>query len=343
MPWQTNPRKKRRKNPRTARPLRPTTRPAAKKKGKGKLFIVLAVVLVLLGGGGAGAFFMLRKPATARRRGAPWRPRSPTANGIVNFEPFIVNLADPGKRRFLRINVRLLVGEAEEAEHIQESEVLQMRLRSDILELLTEQTSETIVSAEGKAALKKKIAERAHHILETDRGRRCPLLRLRRPVLTRPAGAYGGMLDVPCQVDVIVGRGTITVRDCLKLQRDSIIRLDETAGADLRVEVQGVPTATGEIVVDDETTSVRITEILPPQGRRERLVNGMLVTLRAVLSLAAVLGAAGAVRLGAASAARSGCRDSRRAARSRSRRRRRSAIAASSPSSASKAAGCWSA
>ncbi len=80
------------------------------------------------------------------------------------------------------------------------------------------------------------------------------------------AGPYGGMLDVPCQVDVIVGHGTITVRECLKLQKDSVIRLEELAGADLRVEVQGVPTATGEIVVDDETTSVRVTEILSPKG-----------------------------------------------------------------------------
>ena len=79
-------------------------------------------------------------------------------------------------------------------------------------------------------------------------------------------GSYDGLLDVPCQIDVIVGRGSITVRECLKLQRDSVIRLNEQAGEDLRVEVQGVAAATGEIVVDDETTTVRITEILPPKG-----------------------------------------------------------------------------
>lgn len=78
-----------------------------------------------------------------------------------------------------------------------------------------------------------------------------------------------GMLDVRCQVDVIVGTGSITVRDCLKLQRDSVIRLRETAGDDLLVHVQGVATASGEIVVDDETTSVKITEILPPAGAAE--------------------------------------------------------------------------
>jgi flagellar motor switch/type III secretory pathway protein FliN len=80
------------------------------------------------------------------------------------------------------------------------------------------------------------------------------------------ANPYAGMLDVRCHVDVIVGHGSITVRECLKLQRDSIIRLARTAGADLLVQIHGVAAATGEIVVDDETTSVRIVEILPPPG-----------------------------------------------------------------------------
>ena len=77
---------------------------------------------------------------------------------------------------------------------------------------------------------------------------------------------YAAMLDVMCRVEVIVGTGSITVRDCLKLQRDSIVRLTQTAGSDLQVTVQGVPTATGEIVIDDDTTSVRISNVLPPPG-----------------------------------------------------------------------------
>ena len=79
-----------------------------------------------------------------------------------------------------------------------------------------------------------------------------------------PAGAYAGMLDVRCLVEVLVGTGSITVRDCLLLQRDSLIRLAQSAGSDLQLNVQGVPMARGEIVVDDETTTVRITEVLPP-------------------------------------------------------------------------------
>ena len=83
---------------------------------------------------------------------------------------------------------------------------------------------------------------------------------------TDAAKPYAGLLDVPCQVDVIVGHGSISVRDCLKMQRDSIIRLEELAGADLQLLVQGVPAARGEIVVDDEATQIRVSEILPPPG-----------------------------------------------------------------------------
>ena len=87
---------------------------------------------------------------------------------------------------------------------------------------------------------------------------------------TDAAATYAGMLDVTCRVEVIVGTGSITVRDCLKLQRDSVVRLEQPAGSDLQVTVQGVPTATGEIVIDDDTTSVRVADVLPPPGAEVR-------------------------------------------------------------------------
>jgi flagellar FliL protein len=138
---------------------------AAPKKKSRKLLVILSAVFVVLLGGGAAAYFALRAPAEtadAKSDKKAAKPLDLAAAGIVNFEPFIVNLADANAKRFLRINVRLIVGEAEEAEHIQKSEVLLMRLRSDILDLLTEQTSDRVATAEGKAELKKAIAERAH-------------------------------------------------------------------------------------------------------------------------------------------------------------------------------------
>ncbi len=137
----------------------------AKKSSKGKLFIIVGVVVVLLGGGGLAAFYTMRKPASATTTAAAAPKKAAAGSGIVSFEPFVVNLADTGGQRFLRISVRLIVGEEEQAKHIQESEVQLMRLRSGILELLTAQTSDHIVTPDGKAALKKEIAERAAHIV----------------------------------------------------------------------------------------------------------------------------------------------------------------------------------
>ncbi len=142
---------------------------AQKKKGKGKLFIILGAVIVLLGGGGAAAYFTILKPAPAEgdaAKAAESEHKTPEANGIIAFEPFVVNLADPGGRRFLRINIRLLVPEEEEAKHIEESKVKVERLRAAILELLTAQTSEQVASLEGKTALKHAIVEHAKPILE---------------------------------------------------------------------------------------------------------------------------------------------------------------------------------
>jgi flagellar motor switch protein FliN/FliY len=83
------------------------------------------------------------------------------------------------------------------------------------------------------------------------------------PAQPRP---FASMLDVVCRVDVVLGTGTITVRDCLKLQRATVIRLKQPAGSDLEVRVHGVPAAMGEVVIIDDSTAVRVTGILPPPG-----------------------------------------------------------------------------
>ena len=77
---------------------------------------------------------------------------------------------------------------------------------------------------------------------------------------------FAGMLDVSCGVAVVLGTGTISVRDCLKLQRLSVIRLNQSAGSDLDVRVHGVGVASGEVVIIDDSTAVRLTNITPPPG-----------------------------------------------------------------------------
>ncbi len=71
------------------------------------------------------------------------------------------------------------------------------------------------------------------------------------------------LLDLVCHVSVVVGTGTVTVRDCLSLSEGRLLALDQTAGGDLTVMANGVVVAAGEISVDDEHTSIRVTEVAP--------------------------------------------------------------------------------
>jgi len=70
--------------------------------------------------------------------------------------------------------------------------------------------------------------------------------------------------DVTCNVDVWLGTATISVRDCLHMKRHSIIRLAQSAGSDMQVVVNGVLVAQGEVVIIDDSTAVRLTEIAAP-------------------------------------------------------------------------------
>lgn len=74
------------------------------------------------------------------------------------------------------------------------------------------------------------------------------------------------LMDVPCPVDFVLGTTTVKVRECAEFAIDSVIRLKQTAGADLEVRVAGVPMLTGEVVIVDENVGLRVGRILPPAG-----------------------------------------------------------------------------
>ena len=74
------------------------------------------------------------------------------------------------------------------------------------------------------------------------------------------------MLDLGIRVDVVVGTASITVRDCLKLKRHSVVRLQRSAGSDLDLQVGDIVVASGEVVVVDASTAIRIAEIAQPPG-----------------------------------------------------------------------------
>jgi flagellar motor switch protein FliN/FliY len=86
------------------------------------------------------------------------------------------------------------------------------------------------------------------------------------PAVASGTDVLARMFDVRCAVDFIIGTGTLKVEDCLRLRRQSVLALTQSAGADLRVEVHGITVATGEIVIIDDTVALRISRVSPPEG-----------------------------------------------------------------------------
>lgn len=78
------------------------------------------------------------------------------------------------------------------------------------------------------------------------------------------AAALAPLHDVICTVDVVLGDTQMSVGDCLRLEPETIIRLTNSAGGDLTVLVNGIPVAHGEVVIVDDSTALRVTELLSP-------------------------------------------------------------------------------
>jgi flagellar motor switch/type III secretory pathway protein FliN len=86
-------------------------------------------------------------------------------------------------------------------------------------------------------------------------------------VVARRADELDWVMDVPCPVDFVLGTATVKVRECAAFAVNAVVRLKQTAGADLEVRVAGVPIASGEVVIADENVALRIGRILPPAGQ----------------------------------------------------------------------------
>lgn len=72
------------------------------------------------------------------------------------------------------------------------------------------------------------------------------------------------LADVPMNVTVEIGRGSIQVRELLGLVQGSIVELDRVVGAPVDVLVNGTLVAHGDIVLVGDDLGVRLTEIVEP-------------------------------------------------------------------------------
>jgi flagellar motor switch protein FliN/FliY len=79
------------------------------------------------------------------------------------------------------------------------------------------------------------------------------------------------LLDIPLEVTVELGRTKMIINDMLKLGQGSVIELSKLAGESLEILANQKPIARGEVVVVNEKYGVRLTEVISPMERIERL------------------------------------------------------------------------
>jgi flagellar motor switch protein FliN/FliY len=75
-----------------------------------------------------------------------------------------------------------------------------------------------------------------------------------------PLEEIGQFVDVPIEMNVELDRRLMTVREIMEFDVESIIRLARSAGENLDIRLGGLLIGSGEIVVSETTTGVRITD-----------------------------------------------------------------------------------
>ena len=133
-----------------------TTAPTAeapKKKGKTLLFVLIGVVVLALAGAG-GAFYLLKKNTSEDEDGAEEETTKPldakSAPTFLPLDNMVVNLADAGGNRFVQVGLTLQLADAATGDAVK---AFMPSLRSQILVLISQRTSEELLQVQGKEKL----------------------------------------------------------------------------------------------------------------------------------------------------------------------------------------------
>jgi flagellar FliL protein len=156
------------------------------KKGRSamKITVLMLVILILLAGLGLGGWYLLGSAsasfpppegegaategaADGSHKGEAAKPTSaPKVTGLLALEPFTVNLADTESTRYVRLNVKLGLNAVEAVESFKKDEIVNAKVRDAIIGLLGSLTADNVLSADGKAKLRKDIADKTNAILQ---------------------------------------------------------------------------------------------------------------------------------------------------------------------------------
>lgn len=138
----------------------------AKPKSKKMIIIGAAVALLVILGGGGAYFVMSKKGADEEGDEKPAAAASHEGKKEVPtylaLENMVVNLADPGGERFLQLGVTFQLADEHAAESVK---AYLPGIRSMILMVVSQRTSEELLSREGKEKLATDVLSGSNKIL----------------------------------------------------------------------------------------------------------------------------------------------------------------------------------
>jgi len=137
-----------------------------KKKSKMKLLILLLVVVIILGGGGFFAYLKFFKKAEGEEEitHKPEKEKKTAKVVTHRLDTFLVNLADPGGKRYLKLTMELELDNPKTVEEINKETP---RIRDVIITVLSSKEFEEISTLPGKTALKKELITKLNASLKT--------------------------------------------------------------------------------------------------------------------------------------------------------------------------------
>jgi flagellar motor switch protein FliN/FliY len=77
--------------------------------------------------------------------------------------------------------------------------------------------------------------------------------------------------NIPVTLSIEVGRAVIKIRDLMRLSQGSVVELDRIAGEPLDLLVNNTVVAQGEVVLVNDRYGIRLTQVVPPSERLEKL------------------------------------------------------------------------
>lgn len=137
-----------------------------KKKGGMLKWIIILVVLIVLGVGGYFGYTMFfaapDEEAATEEQMETGDPLESLEGQLVPLPTFLVNLADPLGRRYLKLGLEVEVRDPEAQAALEQN---QAKVKDTLLLLLSSKTYDGLASMKAKMELKQEIADRLNQIL----------------------------------------------------------------------------------------------------------------------------------------------------------------------------------